>query len=247
MASPLLLVAFGAPLLLMATRRKPKRAPADLGSTDATCNPHRRRGTRSRPIEQIDDLQPGEYVDVRPWRFAHESLRERVDRLLQAFVSDEPRPGFFYQVQDGDTLPDVAAAALESVGDFTDEQLEQYIFCISSGPRWNVRKYSTPSTSKSFGNALLVPGLGRGIRVAFLPRNDDALDAMLEGRMPLMTVDARTGAPIGDHGAFGLLWLPPVDAVELAAGEVTCAPFSWTDGSSTIDPPPELLALLRSP
>jgi hypothetical protein len=64
-----------------------------------------------------------------------------------------------------------------------------------------------------------------------------------------MTVDARTGAPASgdaDFGAYGLLWLPPVSADALVVGEVTCAPFTWTDGSSTIDPPPELLALLRS-
>lgn len=235
MASPILLVAVGGSILLLAARRRPKKA------TDAT--------TRNRP--RRSDLSPesASHVAGAAEPDDGDERRHRIERLLAAFVADDPTPNHFYQVQEGDTLPDVAAAALRTiVARPTREQIRQYIFCISSGPRWNVRTYATPSTSKSFGSDLLVPGKGFGLRVAFLPRNDDALDAMLEdGRLPQMTTDPRTGAPSGDFGQFGLLWLPPVDPEALGAGEVTCAPYSWSDGSSTIDPPPELLALLRSP
>ncbi len=69
---------------------------------------------------------------------------------------------------------------------------------------------------------------------------------MREGLLPPRTVHVRTAKALhGEHVAFGLLWLPPVDPEQLAEGNVTCAPFSWEDGSSTIDPDPELLTLLE--
>lgn len=220
MANPLLFVAVGGTVLLVAARRR-------AGRRHATRNDARKSTGRA----------PGH----------HEGRLQRIAHLLERFVADDPAPGFFYQVQPGDRLPDVAAAALGRVGAFSRRQLEQYVFCISSGPQWNVAKYGTPSVTKAFGNELLVPGLGKGVRVAFLPRNEDALDSMLQGRSPAMRVDPKSGRPRGDmFDAYGLLWLPPVDAGELSRGEISCAAFSWPDGSSSIDPPTELLVLLEA-
>jgi hypothetical protein len=107
--------------------------------------------------------------------------------------------------------------------------------------------YATPSTTKTFPKEYLVPGKSIGVRVAFLPRNADAHGLLLQGIKPSMTVDPTTGASATtDATSYGLLWLPPVDAESLASGEPTCAPFSWGDGSSTIDPPPQLLELLET-
>lgn len=228
MASPLLFCAVGGTVLLLAARsRRPRGSHATRNKTAKVrgnrCVRRRRRRTRK------------------------DARRHRIEQLLERYVSDEPVPGRFYQAQPGDTLPDVAACALSTVGAHTRAQLLQYVYCIQSGPRWNVAKYATPSTTRVFGPELLVPGLGMGIRVAFLPRNEDALGKMLEeGVMPVMAVDPQTGAPLSDDDALGLIWLPPVSAENLEQGDVTCAPYSWSDGSSTIDPPPELLALLES-
>lgn len=100
--------------------------------------------------------------------------------------------------------------------------------------------YATSSTSKKqYPDAYMVPGARLGVRVAFLPRNVDALGLLRRREMPWSTVDKRTGAPKMGGDSYGLLWLPPVD------DEFSCQGYTWEDGSSAIDPPPELLEELR--
>lgn len=174
-------------------------------------------------------------ASVAPVSGASES-KSAIEKLLEEFVADTPTPGHFYQVQPGDTPLSVALAALgdrATVADATD-----YLHCIASGT-YNMSVYGSPSTSKQFPAKFLVPGKRIGVRVAFLPRNEDALDLMLRGRHPRMTIDQRTGAPLGGASSYGMPWLPPVDE------RFSCAPFEWDDGSSAIDPPPDLLERLR--
>lgn len=162
-----------------------------------------------------------------------------VEILLERYVADAPTPGHFYQVQPTDNPLGVAAAALGL--DAPASAVVDYIHCWASGPNFNLPMYATPSTSKAFPRRLLVPGKHIGVRVAFLPRNDDALGALLENRWPRPAVHPRTGAPAGVGRSYGLLWLPPVDE------DFSCSPFAWDDATSTIDPPPSLLAALKGP
>lgn len=164
--------------------------------------------------------------------------REKTDleHLLEAYVADDPTPGRFYQVQPDDTPAAVAATALGPTAHAQD--VVEYLMCIASGPAWNMSLYGTPSTSRQYPAALLVPGVRTGIRVAFLPRNEDALGLMLLGKHPRMTVHPRTGEPVLPGSSYGLLWLPPVNEA------FSCEDYTWEDGTSTIDPPPELLELL---
>lgn len=159
-----------------------------------------------------------------------------VAKMLEELVADKPTPGFFYQIQPEDTPLSVALEALGS--EATVEDAVDYLRCMSSGPRYNLPMYATPSTSKAYPAAYMVPGKSLGIRVAFLPRNQDALDLMLRSKRPRMSVDPATGAPRSNDRAFGLVWMPPVDE------RFSCSAFSWEDGSSTIDPPPDLLEML---
>lgn len=164
--------------------------------------------------------------------------RNKVVKLLEGLVADEPQAsGRFYQIQPDDTPLGVALAALGERA--TTKDAIEYLRCISSGPRWNMPLYATPSTSKSYPATMLVPGARIGVRVAFLPRNHDALDCLLQGRMPTMAVDPRKGSPASSSTAYGLLWLPPVDE------RFSCAAFEWAGGCSVLDPPPDLLKLLR--
>lgn len=169
----------------------------------------------------------------------------RLDELLEQYFAIDSEPGNFYQVVATDTFEGVARAALKTViPNPTDAQILAYIHCISAGP-YNLDKYGSPSTSKVFPQQWLVPGLGQGLRAAFLPRNADGVAAFGAGLMPVRTVDPKTARGITSDSAYGLIWLPPVSAEDLeGAGVVTCAPFSYDDGSSTIDPDPELLSLL---
>jgi len=214
-------VAGGLALVWLA-RRKQKRAPLQLDSTLIT--------------EPLPPASAGAMYE--------HGLELRA--LLGEFVRESPTPGFFYTVRPGDTLPSVAGEALGTIGPHGEHARLTYGFCIQSGPRFNLPTYGTPSTSNDFPDDLLVPGKRIGVRVAFRPRNEDAIAAMLSGRMPRMTVDPVTGAPDKTGSSLGTLWLPPVDPASLAIGEPSCGAYSWSDGSSSIDPPPELLRLLKA-
>jgi hypothetical protein len=148
-------------------------------------------------------------------------------------------------VREGDSPLGVAAAALETLGvEFGPREAHDYVHTIC-GP-YNLDTYGSSLTTKKEGAALLVPGLGQGILAAFRPRNADALAFMRRGKRPPCTVDRRTGAALGSGDSFGVLWLPPVCPRELQSGNVTCRPFPWDDGSSSIDPPPDLMERLEA-
>ncbi len=163
---------------------------------------------------------------------------QRIEALLCEYVTDDPQPNRFYQCQYGDTLDDIARAALGTLGDSNAAQRLEYIHCIV-GVQHNLDRYGTPSTGRTHPPRYLLPGLGLGLRAALLPRNDDALALMLNGLSPTMRVDPKTGAPTSNATSRGLVWLPPVDPKAfLELGEVTC-------GDDGLEPPAELLGLLQ--
>lgn len=169
-----------------------------------------------------------------------------VRELLYEQINLTPRPGFLYPVMTGDTMPRVVKQALDSIGPSTDRMRQEYSWNIVSG-RYNRETYGTPSSTKSYPSKYIAPGINLGIRVAFLPRNEDAIVAMRAGRLPRMTVDPRTGAPrVEGAKSRGLIWLPPVDESSFKAGIVTCKSHLWEDGSSTIDIDPELRSYLEA-
>ncbi len=170
----------------------------------------------------------------------------RLGELLEMHVSGEALPNKFYQVREGDTPVTIARAVLASVGRFDEAHVLDYVYCFTSAP-FNLDRYGTPSTSRRFPARWRIPGFGRGLRGAFVPHNADALAAMHGGKLPARTVDERTGKPLDPEAReLGLVWLPPVDPGRLAEGIVTCSGFSWPDGSSTLNPDPELMALLEA-
>ena len=156
--------------------------------------------------------------------------------VFESWLELAPTTGAFYSIQPGDTPLSVVKRALGA--DATAENVVDYLRCMSSGPRWNMPLYATPSTSKLYPDRLMVPGKRLGLRVAFLPRNENVRRAVGQGLMPVMTVDPRTGAPADpDATDLGTVWLPPVDE------EFSCD-FSWDDGSTALDPPPDFLRML---
>lgn len=174
---------------------------------------------------------------------------DRLAELVELHVAKEPTAGKFYQVGPDDTPETIARAVLAPFGKFTVAQVRDYIYCFTSSP-YNLDRYGTRSTTKRYPKRWLIPGFGQGLRGAFLPRNVDGLAALRSGRFPMRTIDPRSAKYI-DHGlpthptAYGLIWLPPISPEQLEIGVVTCAPFTWDDGSSSINPDPELLDLLQ--
>ncbi len=183
---------------------------------------------------------------VGPVRNRGVSRRERARALLDELVADAPRLGRLVQLGPGQTLLGVIDEAFRAAGLVTFvRQREHYAHCMASG-RFNSSTYGTPSVSRQFPKNLLAPGTGLGLRVAFLPRNEDAQHAMRSGRLPQMTVDARTGASLTGDKHYGLLWFPPVNEELVRSGhQPSCADLPWPDGSSSIDPPTELMLMLE--
>ena len=167
--------------------------------------------------------------------------------LMELYVSDTPKPGSFYRIGPDQTINEVARDALNSIGPHNAYARTLYIHCLQSG-QYNLGRYGTPAEALDFPGDMLVPGIGKGILAAFRARNKDAYALMLAGKYPRMAVDPASAAPLPPPmggTSYGMPWLPPVDGASLAIGEPSCAHASWSDGSSTIDPPPELLSLLK--
>ncbi len=168
----------------------------------------------------------------------------RLDELLALYFAIGTTPGTFCLVDPDATPETIARAALASVGPFTESQVLDYVYCFTSSP-WNLALYGGPSTSKRYPRRWIIPGFGQGVRAAFLPRNADALEMMANGVIPPRAVDESTAKALTESVSYGLLGLPPICPEQRALGVVTCAPFSWDDGSSTIDPDPEFIGLLE--
>lgn len=201
----------------------------------------RRRAAPPPPPIVVNDPPP---PVVEPQRNVV-SRHQKIAELMEKWCSSKPKFGRLVQVRVGQSIEQMVHEAFDEVGKSTAAQREHYIHCMSSS-NYNAETYGTPSTSKRFGTELLAPGSGLGLRVAFLPRNEDAYHAMSVGRMPKMTVDPKTGEPRTSDRALGMVWMPPVWEEGVHRGELpTCAPYSYENGDSTINPPPSLLSLLE--
>lgn len=173
--------------------------------------------------------------------------------ILEDWVSLEPTPGKFYaigsdpELTGSDTMARIARKALDSVvagGGSNGGRRLDYIHCVTSGPRWNWRLYASSSFTEKYPEYYGVNG--RGIRMAFMPYNDDARVAIANRKYPKRGITQSGSRIPGVGSSYGLLWLPPVDPAMLESQNiVTCGNFDWSDGSSSIDPPPEILNSLQ--
>lgn len=164
--------------------------------------------------------------------------------VLNPLVSATPRPGRFYKViKDGpDASGDngVLAQALNSIapGRGSNATLRlKYLDHMTRG--WNLI-YSRNIATDYWP----APYNFRGVNIgpAWLPRNDNAVEAIVEGRMPKRTI-AANGAETGGGSSYGLLWLPDIEADELEHAAAIRIK-QRDDGSDPYMPPPELLSLL---
>lgn len=206
------------------------------------------RNGAPRPAVPRRNALPRPLVRVRPRLRVIEggAKPDPYDTLLQDLFHNDPRGGSFYQILPGDTPETIARAVLKATGRFTKQNVLDYIHCFSSS-RHNLDRYGSRSTSSIYPSEWLVPSFGQGLRAAFLPRNDDALDAFTHRRLPKRTIDANSGAPLEPEAKrLGCIWLPPVSRDDLRNGIVTCGHQTYADGSSSIDPPPDFLAHLEA-
>lgn len=166
--------------------------------------------------------------------------------LLDDLISDVPMPGRFYRIKSGDTMAQLARRALNAVipgsGEEGGARLD-YIYCMSSGAGWNLAMYGSTRTTQIYPELYAINGLT--LAVAFLPYHENPITAVMESRPPNRGADHQGDKIQGVGNDYGMIWMPPVDPQVLAnEGEPTCGAVNWSDGSSSIDPPPEFFALV---
>lgn len=120
-------------------------------------------------------------------------------------------------------------------GDRLRQQLRDLIQCS----RWNDSIYGTSNMGFVGGGDLLGPQ-GRGIN--WQPHHSDVFGTLSQNQAPVRTtaVDGRRLQQHMGANRLPLVWIPAVNLDRLAGPnpEVTVEGMQWTDGSSTIEPPP---------
>src|SRR5690606_10929809 len=87
---------------------------------------------------------------------------------------------------------------------------------------------------------------GRNIGTAWLPRHQSAITKIASGKLPQRNIST-AGAKVGPGSSYGLVWIPPLDEDSLRdLGVVTDGGMAWDNGTSVLNPPPELLSLLAA-
>ena len=165
--------------------------------------------------------------------------------ILTNLISATPTDGKFFQVyHKGPNGGNVARKVLNKIvhGAGSDGQNRRILLRLMTTPdTWNVNLYSRDKFTSGWQAYVGVDGVNIG--TAWLPRNKKASSAIIQGKMPTRNIDIH-GAKIGPGASYGLVWIPPLNAEMLKAGVVSVGDGKWSDGSSVLNPPPELLNLL---
>lgn len=182
---------------------------------------------------------------------------------VDALERIRPTVGAFYQVRKGDTFfgrgpQAIAYNALvdfargigmgeEEAASFARAHRVQYVdLILCSG--WNDLLYGT----WGYGSKAHAGPHGRSIRL--IPKHADNRDRLSRGEPPLRVIQMRTPSDKrrGNAGAvdrayvdgYEYLWLPGLNPEEAASRRVlTAEGAAWPDGSSVMNPPPEVYGL----
>lgn len=177
---------------------------------------------------------------------SREPMRERVD--VEALELGEGS-GRFVRLELGQSPARVARAILRSEAaalglereHVTPEMVAAYVDLVFCGP-WNDRGHGTRGAARGEH----VGPHGRTIR--FVRCNPPNRARLRRGLPPIRNVEqgepGRKARALDGLWALELpyLWWPPLNLERFKAGEVTTAGLRWHDGSSVLDPPPEVTA-----
>lgn len=172
--------------------------------------------------------------------------------VLDVLLAEEPTPGKFYKIVEGDNLTRIVKDALDkavpgrgSGGDDAQTRV-RYMKCVS-GSEWNRAHYGIQGDFTDGFPGYTSPD-SMSIRSAFYPDHDNAISAILNKKMPDRGDLRRSGAGYsgGRGSSYGLLWLPAVNKEALAEfQEPQCEQQKWEDGTSAMEPPDMLFKLFE--
>ncbi len=165
-----------------------------------------------------------------------------------------PTPGTFYRIKgpnadpDFDAILSIARAAVGSglamagepipLAQIPTSMVLAMKDLIACSP-WNEALYGTTTQSHAGGGLGMNP-VGTGI--SMLPRHVNVLGRLQMGSVPARNIRLN-GSKLGSGSSHAQLWIPAINLELLAdAGVVTTEGMEWSDGSSTLNPPPAVMA-----
>lgn len=169
--------------------------------------------------------------------------------ILTDLIAATPTPGKFSLIKkDQIALGNggLVAQYLNKVspGSGSDGQLRLKMLRHMTGNAgdWNYDKYGRTKTTGNW--PAYTNNNGRNLGAAFLPRHKNAISDITNGKDPQRNITL-TGEKDGPGASYALLWWPPIDKNALTnLGAITSVGLTWDDGSSVLNPPPELLSKL---
>lgn len=122
---------------------------------------------------------------------------------IDGIVSEIPKQGTFWQVTQGSTAGELAAALLQGAAD-TGANRIRLIKCMTMVP-WNREHYAADAGRQTWGT--LYDAEGVNLSSAWMPRHPSAMQALSNRQNPLRGVDEK-GKQVGTGGYYGMLWIP---------------------------------------
>ena len=170
--------------------------------------------------------------------------------IFKDLISETPTPGKFFMLRKGGPVAlcktGVTGKALDKVvaGAGSNGSHRLALLRLMTQPdTWNWDLYSRDKFTSSWPSCTGVEG--RNLGTAWLPRHKKASQSIMVGKIPARNIDL-DGNKIGPGARHGLIWIPPLDENLLKNRVVSVGDGKWSDGSSVLNPPPELMSLLTA-
>lgn len=175
--------------------------------------------------------------------------------ILAGLTSDKPMPGKFYKIGSRadvpageDTFSQILREALNNAvpgAGHKSSLRTEYGYLVTSGPRWNMRLYASTKPADNLWPEYRYVN-GQSLRRGWKAWHAGVRQKVAQGKMPARAITAG-GSRIDPHvgSDYGYLWLPPLDVNLLEQGVVTTGTLGWSDESTVLDPPPEILEFIK--
>ncbi len=173
---------------------------------------------------------------------------ETPGEMLTGLLSDRPQFGKFYLIKNGDKALGESGMLQDAITDAaplrgTGSNRLALLKLMSTPNNYNADLYGRTKFTDQWPAYTGNDGINLG--AAFLPRHKNAIQAIASGQMPERNISA-SGSKQGSGSSYALLWIPPIDVQALKdLDTITISGETWSDGSSVLNPPPELLELLE--
>jgi hypothetical protein len=119
----------------------------------------------------------------------------------------------------------------------TSKRLRRELRQLISSSKFNDLAYGQTDLAKAGEGAYVLNEQGRGLN--WLPNHADNMQLLGSGQDPKRGSSA-SGEPLDGSNSDMFLWVPAIDLAALSNTTPSVLPFQWSDGSSTVEPPPSI-------